>query len=466
MFTFSEVAKILGQITSEASEVDEIAGKNSDEMAVEISSVEFDSRKCRSGSLFVPIIGQSDGHDYLKAAVDNGAVATLWSRQSDLPEIPFFKVDDTEAAFKKIAKAYLKKIAPKVIAITGSNGKTTTKDMTESVLSQKFQTYKTQGNYNNQLGLPYTILHMPKTTEVLVLEMGMDHAGEISVLTQLALPEAAAITLIGESHLEYFKNRGGIAQAKMEIVEGLAADGFLLVPGDEPLLTPLTKKIAQKVYTFQLGPGTSDLKAKVIKETQHETSFTLNFLGKTIFTIPVSGTFNVKNALIAAFFGKKFGLSADEIQKGLAQVKLTANRSQWLQHDGIDILSDVYNANPTAMSLVLTSFSKLQSTGKKVAVLGDMLELGEQSAQLHAGLNKFLEPEKIQEVFLFGTEMQHLATELSSKYGAKLHYYPVNEKEQLLNDLTKTLHSGDFVVVKGSNGMHLDEVVEKICSEK
>lgn len=196
----------------------------------EISSVEFDSRKIEKNGLFVPLPGTRDGHDFVRAAKENGAIVTLW--QKDRVEVPsdlvVLPVADVTKAFQTLAQYYKQKIGPKTVAITGSNGKTTTKDMTASVLAQKYRTYKTQGNYNNDLGVPYTMLHMPDDTEVLILEMGMDHAGEIHFLSQLGQPDVAAITLIGEAHLENLGSRKNIAKAKMEIVDGLAKDGVLL----------------------------------------------------------------------------------------------------------------------------------------------------------------------------------------------------------------------------------------------
>lgn len=456
MFSFKELAEIL-----------EVSPNVLAKKSGSITSVEFDSRKVTKGALFIPLAGQNDGHNYWQQAKNNGAVATLWGKEGEVPEdFPYLKVSNVKEAFQKIARAYLNKIAPKVVAITGSNGKTTTKDLTESVLRQKFKTYKTQGNYNNDLGLPYTILHMPKDTEVLVLEMGMDHAGEIAFLSQLAKPDAAAITLIGESHLEYFKDRSGIAKAKMEIVTGLKENGFLIAPGDEVLLTPLLKKVSQKVYTFQLTKGGSDFYGKILEERQGETLFQLNFLPETTLSIPVSGSFNVKNALVAAAFGKLFGLTAEEIKKGLATVSLTKNRSQWLHHQGIDILADVYNANPTAMSLVLESFSQIPIKGKRVAVLGDMLELGKTSGDLHEKMADFLSPTAIEEVFLYGTEMKRLFEVLKEKYPlAQLHYFSKEEKSELTQQLLTTLQTGDKVVLKASNGMHLDEVLEKLIAQ-
>ncbi|KFN93023.1 UDP-N-acetylmuramoylalanyl-D-glutamyl-2,6-diaminopimelate--D-alanyl-D-alanine ligase [Tetragenococcus muriaticus PMC-11-5] len=204
--------------------------KISEDSNQRITNIEFDSRKVTNNGLFVPLQGTRDGHQFVEQAKENGAIATLWSEDtSSAPEDLFvFEVEDTKKAFQKLASYYREKIAPKVVAITGSNGKTTTKDMTEAVLAQRYETYKTQGNYNNDLGLPYTILHMPETTEILVLEMGMDHAGDLTLLSQMSKPDAAAITLIGEAHIESLGSRAGIAKGKMEITAGLKKRGDLI----------------------------------------------------------------------------------------------------------------------------------------------------------------------------------------------------------------------------------------------
>lgn len=423
---------------------------------IAITAAEFNSRKIESGGLFVPLKGARDGHDFLAAAKTNGAAATLWSRP-EAPALPYLQVADPLAAFQKLAKYYLQKIQPTVIAITGSNGKTTTKDLSAAVLGSRFKTWKTQGNYNNNVGMPYTILHAPEDTEKLVLEMGMDHFGEIDFLSRLAAPDIAAITLIGESHLEFFGERRGIAQAKMEIVNGLKEDGLLIVPGDEPLLAELLRPVTQEVVQF--GMGDEMLHARVVEKEKDGIRFTLNFLPGE-FWIPIPGEYNVKNALIAAFIGKRSGVPVEKIRQALQNPPLTADRTEWLHRGGIDILSDVYNANPTAMKLVLDNFQTLETKGKRVAVLGDMLELGSQGGALHQEIAEHLAPDKINEVFLYGTLMAELAAALKTRYPAgKVHYFSTNDQAALIKSVEKALAPGDMVVVKASHGMHLENVI-------
>lgn len=439
--TIKEIAQVLGI----SSIVDER----------EISSVEFDSRKIEKNDLFVPLPGTRDGHDFVKAAKENGAIATLWQKEkanvpSDLVVLP---VEDVTQAFQIVAQYYKQKIAPKTVAITGSNGKTTTKDMTASVLAQKYRTYKTQGNYNNDLGVPYTMLHMPDDTEVLILEMGMDHAGEIHFLSQLGQPDVAAITLIGEAHLENLGSRKNIAKAKMEIVDGLAQDGALFVPADEPLLTDLIAPISQEVQTFGLGQG--DLQAEIVNETSESTEFEIN---DASFIIPVLGGYNVKNALIAYGIGRYFGLSMEQIKNGLAQVELTKNRTQWLQaKNGAKLLSDVYNANPTAMRLVLESFGRLTLPGRRIAVLADMLELGPDSSAMHASMAEAIVG-FYDFVYLYGEQMQALANRLTELNVPHAYFIPA-QRQAFLEQVQKEIQPTDSVILKGSNGMQLFELV-------
>ena len=421
----------------------------------EISSVEFDSRKIEKNGLFVPLPGTRDGHDFVHAAKENGAIATLW--QKDRVEVPsdlvVLPVADVTKAFQTLAQYYKQKIGPKTVAITGSNGKTTTKDMTASVLAQKYRTYKTQGNYNNDLGVPYTMLHMPDDTEVLILEMGMDHAGEIHFLSQLGQPDVAAITLIGEAHLENLGSRKNIAKAKMEIVDGLAKDGVLFVPADEPLLADLIAPISQEVQTFGLAQG--DLQATIVNETSESTSFVVN---EETFVIPVLGGYNVKNALIAYGVGRYLGLSSEQIKNGLAQVELTKNRTQWLQaKNGAKLLSDVYNANPTAMRLVLESFGRLTLPGRRIAVLADMLELGPDSLAMHASMAEAI-VDRYDFVYLYGEQMQALANRLTELNVPHAYFIPA-QRQAFLEQVQQEIQPTDSVILKGSNGMQLSELV-------
>lgn len=435
----------------------------------EIDSVVFDSREAQPNSLFVPLRGNTDGHDYIQSAIERGATCALWSRpEAEAPEgIAIILVDDTLTALQNLAKYYLELIQPKVVAITGSSGKTTTKDMTAAVLSARFKVHKTQGNYNNEIGLPMTILSMPEDTNVLVLEMGMSSFGEISLLSRLAQPDVAAITMIGESHIEYLGSRRNIAKAKLEIMEGLKQDGTLIYPIDEPLIREeLSLDHDCRKVTF----GT-DSKATVFAYSIHsgkeKTSFKVNLDDDMVMEIPVLGEYNVRNALAALAVADALGLSMAEVKSSLASFHLTENRTQWLPGvNGAQLLNDAYNASPTAMKAVLSAFADLPREGRRIVVLGDIRELGEESRALHSGLAEAVLPEAFDEVFLYGEEMGALYEALQSSFAPEhLHHY-TGEKGVLIADLKTTLRKDDQVLLKSSFGTNLLAVVEALRTDR
>jgi UDP-N-acetylmuramoyl-tripeptide--D-alanyl-D-alanine ligase len=415
-----------------------------------VNKIEFDSRLIEKGDIFLPLKGARDGHDFIEIAFDNGAIISFSEKEVEQAHL---LVDDNLAAFQTLAKYYLEKTKVPVIAVTGSNGKTTTKDMIAAVLSKKYKTYKTQGNHNNEIGLPYTILHMPEDTEKLVLEMGMDHPGDIDFLSQLAQPELALITLIGEAHLEFMGIRENIAKGKMGITAGL--HGELIAPAD-PIINAFIPE-NQKISRFGL-PG-EDLFITKLIEHKERLTFETNFLDESI-TIPVPGKYNATNAMLAAYVGLHYGLTEAEINKALKEVELTRNRTEWKKSkNGADLLSDVYNANPTAMRLILETFQAIpkNENGRKIAVLADMLELGPTAAQLHKEVLKSIDFTKIDKVYLYGEMMKNLADISTDK---PVSYF--TDLDLLTESLSADLKPADQVLFKGSNIMKLSEVVEKL----
>lgn len=431
-----------------------------------ISSVAFDSRKIVPGGLFVPLQGERDGHDFINSAISNGASATLWEKgHSGKPDnIAVLEVENPLNSMQKLAQYYLNKVNPTVVGITGSNGKTTTKDMVAAVLAKRFNVHKTAVNFNNEIGVPMTILEMKPNTEILVLEMGMDHSGQLHHLSELAHPDVTVITMIGEAHIEFLGSRAAIADAKMEITDFLREDGELIYNGDEPLLCDRAQKIRQSKVTFGFTKN-DNVYATEFSSYKHHASFMIND-SDCKFTIPMIGKHNVSNALSAVCVGKHFGEKDEEIAAALASFTPTANRMEWEKGDvGEDIMSDVYNSNPTAVRAVLASFGQIQIApgNRRIAVLGDMLELGERSADLHAQLADCLDPQVINEVYLFGSEMKYLADALKDRYGLEyLHYYPQDQMQHMIADLKNDIKPHDIVVLKGSHGMHLEKVVERL----
>ncbi|BDR60944.1 UDP-N-acetylmuramoyl-tripeptide--D-alanyl-D-alanine ligase [Lactobacillus xylocopicola] len=431
-----------------------------------ITSVAFDSRKIEAGGLFVPLKGERDGHDFVSSAISQGASASLWQQgHPNKPNgIALLEVEDPLQSMQKLAQYYLGKVNPTVVGITGSNGKTTTKDMTAAVLAKRFNVHKTDANFNNEIGVPMTILGMKPNTEILVLEMGMDHAGQLHELSELTHPDVTVITMIGEAHIEFFGSRAKIADAKLEITDFLQEDGELIYNGDEPLLRERSEQLNQAKVTFGFAKDDT-VYATGFSSYKHHASFTVNG-SDCKFTIPMIGQHNVANALAALCVGRHFGESNEEIAAALAGFTPTANRMEWEKGDvGEDIMSDVYNSNPTAVRAVLASFGQIQvpAGSRRIAVLGDMLELGQKSAELHWNLADCLDPQVINEVYLFGSEMKNLATALKDRYEPEhMHYYLEDQMQHMIADLKNDIKPHDIVVLKGSHGMHLEKVVERL----
>lgn len=429
---------------------------------VTLAKPEFDSRLIGPGDLFVPLKGARDGHDFIETAFENGAVATL--SEKEVEGHPYLLVDDVLAAFQKLAQYVLEKSQVDVLAVTGSNGKTTTKDMLAQLLSTTYKTYKTQGNYNNEIGLPYTVLHMPEGTEKIVLEMGQDHLGDIHLLSEIAHPKAAIVTLIGEAHLEFFKDRKEIAKGKLQIADGMPAGGLLLVPAD-PIVEDFLPS-QQEIVRF--GEG-ADISITKLEERKDSLTFEANFLSDAI-DLPVTGKYNATNAMIAAYVALKEGVSEEAIRASFKGLELTKNRTEWKKaSNGADILSDVYNANPTAMRLILETFSTIPANpnGRKLAVLADMKELGEQSIDLHNQMILSLSPDVLDTVIFYGQDIAGLAQLASQMFPLGHVYYfkktaEEDQFEELVKQVKESLKEQDQILIKGSNSMNLAKLVEEL----
>ena len=429
---------------------------------VPLRNAEFDSRLIEPGGLFVPLKGARDGHDFIATAFTQGAAATLSERP--VAEGAYILVDDVLTAFQRLAQYYLEKMQVDVLAVTGSNGKTTTKDMLAQLLATTYKTYKTQGNYNNEIGLPYTVLHMPEDTEKLVLEMGQDHLGDIHLLSELAKPKTGIVTLVGEAHLEFFGSRTEIAQGKMQIADGLRKDGLLIVPADKIV----NEFLPADCKLVRFGPD-ADIFLTRLEERKDSLSFECNFLEQRI-DLPVTGKYNATNAMIAAYAALQEGVSEVAIAQAFSELELTRNRTEWKKAgNGADILSDVYNANPTAMRLILETFSTIPANpgGRKLAVLADMKELGADSKSMHGSMITSLNPEIVTDLFLYGQDMEALYDYAKEIYPlGKVHYFIKNDEKDQFEQLTKAVREkltpADQILLKGSNSMNLAKLVEDL----
>ena len=448
-----------------------VGGETPGAEEVRLSGVSTDTRRIGPGQLFVPLRGERfDGHDYVRAARDAGAAAALWDASVPRPEgldLPLLLVEDTLEALQRLAAAYLSERlgSATVVAITGSNGKTTTKDLVSSVLATSFLVHKTEGNYNNHIGLPLTILSAPAGTEALVLEMGMSGFGEISLLSRLARPDIAVITNIGESHLLQLGSRRNIAKAKLEIAEGLKPGGTLVYCGDEPLIAEALAERppapGTKLVAFGENAG-NDWVARYVRVTAEGTRFTAAGDVEAAFELPVPGRHNAVNALAAIAVGRVFGLSPDAIGAGLKQTKLTGMRiERSVAWNGAAILNDAYNASPTSVKAAIDLVAELGGYRRKWVVLGDMLELGAGERELHGGIGRYLDRSKADRVLLYGPLSKHAYEEARAKYEQDdLRHF--DDKGALAALLLAELSPDDLVLVKASRGMKMEEIVSTL----
>lgn len=434
-----------------------------------VQGVSFDTRALRPGDLFMPLAserpGAIDGHDYLDAAREAGAAASLWQRSRPLPAspgIPLLLVDDPLTALQQMAGSYLAAIGARVVGVTGSNGKTTTKDYVSSVLATRFRVHKTEGNFNNHIGLPVTILQASPDTEVLVLEMGMSERGEISFLSRLAKPDIAIITNIGESHLLQLGSRRNIALAKLEIAEGLKPNGVLILNGDEPLLAEelARTQLPEGCDVLTYGEGEScGLKALDVVMSADRTRFTAVADGTPeSFEISVPGKHNALNALAAVAVGRRMGLPREDIAAGLRGAKLTGMRIERSRAaNGALLLNDAYNASPTSMRAAIHMMAGLSGYRSKRLVLGDMLELGPDEEAFHADIGRAVTPESADCLYAFGPLSAHMAKAAQAMPAGTVRHF--TDKGQLAETLLRETGPDDLVLVKASRGMKMEEIV-------
>lgn len=429
-----------------------------------ICGVSTDSRTIEAGQLYVPLVGEKfDGHAFATQALERGAAAVLWQADRGVVPVgvPVLVVTDTLVALQELAAAYRKQSDVKVIGITGSNGKTTTKDMVAAIASQKYVVHKTGGNFNNHIGLPLTILSMPKNCQVLVLEMGMSGFGEIEQLSKIGQPDAAIITIIGESHLEQLGSRAGIAQAKMEIAAGLAPGGLFVVPGDEPLIESIVAagQLGTKYDIVRFGDRAGlDIHLTGVMTQADATSFGVN-VTKEMFSVPMAGEHNARNALAAIAVGYWLDIPVSAIKLGLRNMVPTGMRMEITKlASGLTVVNDAYNASPTSMRAALQWFGTLGGYRRKIAVLGDMLELGPDSDQLHSAIGAELTPAIADAIITYGPQASHLAD------AARPHFPDGNvvafdDLEALATLLLTFTNNQDIVLLKGSRGMKLEQLI-------
>ena len=425
----------------------------------EINNVSIDSRTVDASTLFIAIKGDRfDAHDFVKDVEKSGAAAVMCHREVDCG-LPVIYVDDTKKAFVELAKNYRKSFdGLKVIGLTGSVGKTTTKEMTYEVVSRKYRAIKTEGNLNNDIGLPKTLLRLESDTQAAVIEMGMSAFGEISLLTKTCLPDIGIITNIGVSHIEHLGSRDGILKAKLEILDGMKKGSPLILNGDNDKLSTV-KNDDYKLIFFGIENEKADVRAFDIKENGSDTEFFVKAYSKTQkVTIPTVGIHNVYDALAAYTVGLLLELPAEEIAKALENYTPSGMRQRLKEVNGVKIIEDCYNASPDSQRAALNVLSDMNA-GRKIAVLGDMLELGDYSETAHREVGKFAAEKKIDVLYAFGEQSKYIAEEAEKGVERVLWF---DDKAQLAKTLVQDVKSGDCVLFKASRGMKLEEIIEKL----
>ncbi|MBR1622597.1 MAG: UDP-N-acetylmuramoyl-tripeptide--D-alanyl-D-alanine ligase, partial [Pseudobutyrivibrio sp.] len=377
----------------------------------EIAGAVNDNRKIEKDFLFIPMVGaRVDGHDFIPDVFAAGALASLSERELNNPAGPYIQVQDTKLALKQIATEYRQQLNIPVVGVIGSVGKTSTKEMIASVLQTKYKVLKTEGNFNNEIGLPLTICRITDEHQVAVVEMGISDFGEMHRLGDIAKPNIAVMTNIGQCHLEFLKNRDGILKAKTEVFEHMPSDGVVILNGDDDKLIEADTLGLRKIF---YGLNGQEINAKdVTPRGLSETSATIA-AGSEAFevVIPLPGSHNVMNALAATAVGRELGLTVEEIAKGLSHAETIAGRNNIITTRDVTIIDDCYNANPVSMKASIEVLGK--APGRSIAVLGDMGELGDEERKLHYEIGEALENNHIGYVFTVGDLSEEINKSLS-----------------------------------------------------
>ena len=428
-----------------------------------ISGVSTDTRTIEPGVLFIPVRGEKfDGHKFIDKAIENGAAAILTELGGEYP-VPAVRVEDTRRAMGRLASYYLDKLNIPTVGITGSVGKTTTKDMVASVLAKRYNVYKTQGNLNNDIGVPLTVFALEPYHTAAVIEMGMNHFGEISYLTSIVKPDVALITNVGVSHIENLGSREEILKAKCEIFEGLKPEGTAIVNGDDDMLSTLRGKLKGLVM---FGTNASlDWYADNIRERGLDgIDCTIHGNGSSVcfdVSIGVPGRHMVLNALAAAAAANALGMDALEIKAGIEDFKPTKMRMDIIHSSDLTIINDAYNSNPVSAMAAVDVLAAEE--GVRCAVLGDMYELGSFAPKLHYELGEYTAKKGIDIIVAVGELSRQLYEGAKLVRDSGVYYFET--QEDFLRNVDKIITGKMTVLVKASRGMKLEKTTEKLRGE-
>jgi len=451
--TLSQIAQLAG------------ASLSSGDGMVVINRISTDSRTIKPGELFVALRGENfEGHDFVEASAKAGATGGLvdlnWTGR--VPNhFALLRATDTLQSYQTLAANYRRSLALKVLAITGSNGKTSTKDFAASVLARRFRVTKTEGNFNNHVGLPRTILEATSQDEVAVWEIGMNHPGEIAALSKIAAPDVAIITNIGVAHIEFMGSREAIAMEKGALAEAVGPQGTVILNADDPFSERIAARARAKVvFAGTTGGG---VQAIEIRQSANGSEFTIvEAAHRCRAQLPVAGSHMVQNALLAVAAGRTFGLSIEECSAGLAAAPLTKARLQIKEISGVQFLDDSYNANPDSMKAALRTLVELDTEGKRIAVLGEMRELGTQSERAHREVGETAATLGVDQLITIGDAAELIAQ--GARTAGLDRVSAVRSTREAADLLGKISVPGDLVLIKGSRAARTEEVIEEFLS--
>jgi UDP-N-acetylmuramoyl-tripeptide--D-alanyl-D-alanine ligase len=431
-----------------------------------IEGVSIDTREDCERRLFVALKGSlADGHDYLEAAIGKGAAALLVSsgRKAEAARIagtvPVFAVENTLAGLQALAAAYRALVNPRVIAVTGSSGKTGTKDLIAAIVAKRFNVHSTPGNLNNHIGLPLTILGMDGSEDICVTEMGANHRKEIKTLAGIAKPDIGVVTNIGPAHLEHFGSLKGVAAAKAELLEALPGEGTAVLPADDEFVDFLRERTKARTLTF----GFSERADRRIVNLEKRESGGYRFrVGDIGIEIARYGKHHVLNAAAAAIVGSIIGVSPEEIAAAVLEAPVHSGRGVLFDLEGILFFDETYNSNPASLRAAVDAFMEIPARGRRWLVLGDMLELGSSSEDLHREAGVYCGRAKVDGIFTIGAETVELNRAAAGQRKSPEHITHFLDAAKLAAYLNELLAPGDAVLVKGSRGMHMEKILESI----
>jgi UDP-N-acetylmuramoyl-tripeptide--D-alanyl-D-alanine ligase len=445
------------------SQIAQLAGGSlsSGDRTVVIDKVSTDSRTIKRGELFVALRGENfDGHNFVEGVATTGAAGAIvdsnW--KGKVPQgFALIHAKDTLQAYQQLAANYRKSLTLSVVAITGSNGKTSTKDFAGAVLARRFQVTKTQGNFNNHVGLPRTILEATSRDEIAVWEIGMNHPGEVAALAKVAAPDVGIITNIGVAHIEFMGSRERIAEEKGALAQAIGHEGTVILNADDPFTSGIAARAHGKVILAGTTAGT--IRANEINQSGSATDFTLlEGAHRCRAQLPVPGLHMVQNALLAVAAGRVFGLSLEECAAGLVAAPLTKARLQVKEIRGVQFLDDSYNANPDSMKAALRTLVELDADGQRIAVLGEMRELGDESERGHREVGEIAAALKVDHLIAIGNAAASIAE--AAKQAGLENSSTVASTAEAAELLTDLVAPGDLVLIKGSRLARTEQVIE------